>query len=93
MLRHSFLAIALIALSSTVAISQTVPPTAANAEVSLKLTGAEIQYIGNALGRMPYQEVRALIEKIQRQLNENAEAAARKDKPDAQTGQQQEPQR
>jgi len=53
---------------------------------NLNVTVEEVQIIGAALGKLPYADVRALIEKLNVQLNEqqpNQEPAPEKETQDA----------
>lgn len=50
----------------TVVLAQS--PTASEGELSLKVSNADVNTIGKALGLMPYGEVAALIEKLRQQI-------------------------
>lgn len=65
-------------LASSMAHAQQAAPQPV-AEFTVKLTGAEVDIVGNALGRMPYQDVALIIQKLRQQIVEQQNKPVDKD--------------
>lgn len=74
-MRNILVSIAMAAMLASPAIAQAPQPQVTPTEhIKLDLSMQELQTIGNALGKLPYENVAPILQNLSKQLNDYTEA-------------------